>query len=116
MLAALVSGAGIAHAAPPAPDTTMRKVALEKDGQGYRWKITPAAVPTLGDRQVLVRVHVVGLNRGELSILEPDADADHTGMVPGSDAAGEVVAVGKLVTGIHKGERVTNSPRLPVHA
>jgi NADPH:quinone reductase-like Zn-dependent oxidoreductase len=57
----------------------------------------------------LVRVHAVGLNRGELSLLEPASDADHTGQVPGSDAAGEVIAVGKRVQGVRKGERVTNT-------
>ncbi len=88
---------------------TMHQVVLEKAGKGYHWKIVEAPVPVFGDHQVLVRVHAVGLNRGELSLLEPDAAADHTGMVPGSDAAGEVVAVGRLVKGIRKGERVTNT-------
>lgn len=87
----------------------MHKVVLEKAGEGYRWKIVEAPVPAVGDHQVLVRVHAVGLNRGELSMLEPDKSADHTGMVPGSDAAGEVVALGRLVKGIRKGERVTNT-------
>ena len=48
--------------------------------------------PAVGDRQVLVRVRVVGLNRGELSRLEPDPERDRTGFVPGTDAAGDVVA------------------------
>jgi NADPH:quinone reductase-like Zn-dependent oxidoreductase len=100
---------GAAAAGPPAPGASMRKVVLEKEGAGYRWKIVQAPVPTLGEHQVLVRVHAVGLNRGELSMLEPDADADHTGMMPGSDAAGQVVAVGRQVSDIHKGERVTNT-------
>jgi NADPH:quinone reductase-like Zn-dependent oxidoreductase len=95
--------------AQAAPDATMRKVELEKTGQGYRWKITQAPVPSVGERQVLVRVHAVGLNRGELSILEGDKQAEHSGLVPGSDAAGEVVAVGKSVRGIRKGDRVTNT-------
>jgi NADPH:quinone reductase-like Zn-dependent oxidoreductase len=88
---------------------TMHQVVLEKGGEGYRWKIVEVPVPTLGDHEVLVRVHAVGLNRGELSMLKADADADHTGMVPGSDAAGEVVAVGRSVKDIRKGERVTNT-------
>jgi NADPH:quinone reductase-like Zn-dependent oxidoreductase len=88
---------------------TMHKVVLSKAGEGYRWKIVEAPVPTVGDHQVLVRVHAVGLNRGELSMLEGDKGVDHTGLVPGSDAAGEVVGVGRLVKEVHKGERVTNT-------
>jgi NADPH:quinone reductase-like Zn-dependent oxidoreductase len=94
---------------PAAPGATMRKIVLEKAGAGYRWKIVQAPLPAVGEHQVLVRVHAVGLNRGELTLLEPDAHADHSGQVPGSDAAGEVIAVGRLVKGIRKGERVTNT-------
>ena len=107
LLGLAVSGSA---AAPATETTTMRKVVLEKaaDG-GYRWKTVQAPVPSFGEHQVLVRVHAVGLNRGELSMLKPDAEADHTGMVAGTDAAGEVVDVGRSVKGVHKGERITNT-------
>jgi NADPH:quinone reductase-like Zn-dependent oxidoreductase len=97
-----------AHGAP-APDATMRKVVLEKAATGYHWKIEQAPVPSIGEHEVLVRVHAVSLNRGDLNRLEPDSDGRHAGQVPVTDAAGEVVAVGRQVKGVHKGERVTST-------
>jgi NADPH:quinone reductase-like Zn-dependent oxidoreductase len=107
------SGAEPVHAVPAAaaqdlPATT-RQVVLERADRGYRWKITEAPLPKLGDHDVLVHVHAIGLNRGDVDILGPDEGHDHSGLVPASDAAGEVVAVGAAVTGFHKGERVTNT-------
>ena len=87
----------------------MREVVLEKAASGYRWKVVQAPVPAAGDSEVLVRVHAVSLNRGDLTRLESDSESDRTGQVPVTDAAGEVVAVGSRVKGVHKGERVTNT-------
>jgi NADPH:quinone reductase-like Zn-dependent oxidoreductase len=102
-------GASPARAGPPGPDATMRKVVLEKAAAGYRWKIVQAPIPVVGESEVLVRVHAVSLNRGDLVRLAGDSEGDRTGQVPVTDAAGEVVAVGSRVKGVHKGERVTNT-------
>jgi NADPH:quinone reductase-like Zn-dependent oxidoreductase len=89
------------------PPAATRKVVFEKTDAGYRWKLIEAPVPTLGPRQVLVHVRAVSLNRGDLEMLEPSAGADYSGMVPASDAAGEVVAVGSKVEGFEPGMGVT---------
>jgi NADPH:quinone reductase-like Zn-dependent oxidoreductase len=107
--AGLGLGVSTAHAAPSGPGATMRKVVLEKAAAGYRWKIVQAPVPVVGGSEVLVRVHAVSLNRGDLMRLKGDSEGDRTGQVPVTDAAGEVVAVGSRVKGVHKGERVTNT-------
>ncbi len=92
-----------------APDKTTRTVVLEKiDTGGYRWKITRAAVPEVNDRQVLVRVRAVALNRLDLDELAPSTGPDKSGRVPGYDAAGDVVAVGKQVKDFRPGMRVTS--------
>ena len=57
--------------------TTTRRVVLEKSDHGYRWKLTEAAVPPLGEHQVLIRVRAVALNRGDLEILDADGGPDH---------------------------------------
>jgi NADPH:quinone reductase-like Zn-dependent oxidoreductase len=93
----------------PSAGATMRKVVLEKATTGYRWKIEQAPIPVVGETEVLVRVHAVSLNRGDLVRLEGHSGDDRTGKVPVTDAAGEVVAVGSQVRGVHKGERVTNT-------
>jgi NADPH:quinone reductase-like Zn-dependent oxidoreductase len=89
--------------------TTTRKVVLEKAGPGYRWKLTEAAVPPLGDHQVLIRVRAVALNRGDLEILDANGGPDISGRVVASDAAGDVLAVGRRVTRLRPGARVTST-------
>jgi NADPH:quinone reductase-like Zn-dependent oxidoreductase len=84
-------------------------VILEKSpGQGYRWKLVEAALPHVSDHQVLLRVHAVSLNRGDLELLKRDDGHDLTGLIVASDGAGEVVALGRHAQGIRLGERVTS--------
>lgn len=96
-------------AAWAANPTTTRKVVLEKSDHGYRWKLTEAPIPPLGEHQVLIRVRAVALNRGDLEMLEADGGRDMSGLVAASDAAGDVVAVGKRVTLFRPGARVTST-------
>lgn len=87
---------------------SMRKVVLEQIDTGFRWKVVEVPVPTPNDQQVLVRVHAIGLNNGELSRLKPSTDASRVGRVPASDASGEVVAIGKQVKDVRIGDRVVS--------
>jgi NADPH:quinone reductase-like Zn-dependent oxidoreductase len=87
---------------------TGRKIVVEKTGDRYEWKLVQAALPTIGDEQVLVRVHAISLNRGDLSRLERQ-NFDEAAKTPVSDAAGEVVAVGRSVKNVRKGDRVTST-------
>jgi NADPH:quinone reductase-like Zn-dependent oxidoreductase len=86
-----------------------RKIVLQKADSGYRWHLIEATVPVPGSHQVLVRVRAVALNRGDLEILAPDPGHDLTGLQVASDAAGDVVAVGKDVTTVRTGARVTST-------
>ena len=67
--------------------------------------------PKPGEHEVVVRVHARSLNRREIMIvvegryplpIRPD-------VVPVSDGAGEVVAVGSAVTRVKVGDRVSGS-------
>jgi hypothetical protein len=107
-LFALISFANAACAAEQIP-ASARKIVMERAETGYRWKLIEAPVPQPGDGQVLVRVRAVGLNRGDWEMLGFDnKNGAFVGRIPSSDAAGDVVAVGKGVQGFRPGMRVTS--------
>jgi NADPH:quinone reductase-like Zn-dependent oxidoreductase len=85
-----------------------RRYEFRKASQGYELVLTDAAaVRAPGPREVLVRVRATSLNRRDLLIhrgLYPAGDREV--VVPLSDGAGEVVAVGAGVTRVREGDRV----------
>lgn len=104
----------IASAATTSIPPTTRQVVLAKDADGhYGWSLVQVAVPTVGDHQVLLHVHAVALQHGELELLDSlnkatDKGRDRTGQIVCSDAAGEVVAIGRHVTSVRTGAHVTS--------
>lgn len=87
---------------------TARRIVVDKVGERYQWQLIQVPLPQIADDQVLVRVHAISLNRSELSRLESQS-FDTAVKTPVSDAAGEVVAVGRAVKHVRKGARVTNT-------
>lgn len=70
-------------------------------------KLVDAPDPTPGPGEVLVRLRAVSLNyRDHLMITGKYNPRQHLPLVPGSDAAGEVVALGTRVTRVQVGDRV----------
>ncbi|CAN9361734.1 unnamed protein product [Alternaria alternata] len=66
-----------------------------------------AAVPQLGDKQVLVKLHAASLNYRDLAIARNEFPFGFTdGVIPGSDGAGVVEAVGSRVTRFKAGDKV----------
>jgi len=60
--------------------------------------------------EVLVKVHAVSLNRRDLMIVQGDYPGNTIpGLIPCSDAAGEVIAIGEDVTAYKPGDRVINT-------
>ncbi|KAF6750375.1 alcohol dehydrogenase superfamily protein [Ephemerocybe angulata] len=76
--------------------------------EGYKnLTITEVEVPKLKANEVLVRVHAASLQYRDLAIAnEFYGGLDGREIVPGSDMAGEVIAVGQDVTGWKAGDRV----------
>ena len=63
-------------------------------------------VPEPGSKQLLVRMHAAGLNRGEFLLGHGLHGKPGTWKAIGGEGAGEVVAVGAEVTGFRPGDRV----------
>ncbi|KAI1034997.1 hypothetical protein LB503_011627 [Fusarium chuoi] len=68
---------------------------------------TQQPLPELSDNEVLVRLHAASLNFRDIMIAQGTYPFDvKPNIIPGSDGAGEVVAVGKKVTRFQEGSKV----------
>jgi NADPH:quinone reductase-like Zn-dependent oxidoreductase len=80
----------------------------QQDGS-YRLTLTQAPVPDPSDHEVLVRVRAASLNRRDVYVLKGQYPMPpRPSLVPLSDGAGEVVALGKGVTRFRTGDRVAS--------
>jgi NADPH2:quinone reductase len=82
----------------------MKAYWIRTDGGRTVFEPRDTAVPVPGPGQILVRVRAAGLNRGELIV--GGAMHHSNGKIGGTEAAGEVHAVGPDVTGWKAGDRV----------
>ncbi|KAF2188126.1 alcohol dehydrogenase [Zopfia rhizophila CBS 207.26] len=90
-----------------APTTTQQWTIEGKNGFESLKFNEKAPIPKLGDRDVLVKIHAVSLNYRDLIIPKGKyAFGMNDGVVPGSDGAGTVEAVGSGVTRFKPGDKV----------
>lgn len=75
------------------------------DGGGHLDQVEDVA-PAPGPGDVLVRVEAASLNYRDLLVLRGQLGAVREGLIPLSDGAGRVVAIGKEVTRWREGDRV----------
>src|SRR5690349_3437090 len=89
---------------------TTRQYQLQKSGNAPpALQLVEVAVRPPGDREVLVRVHAVSLNRRDVYVkLGRYHGTMPPNLVPLSDGAGEVVATGSRATRFKKGDRVAS--------
>ncbi|MGH8325523.1 MAG: zinc-dependent alcohol dehydrogenase family protein [Steroidobacteraceae bacterium] len=85
-----------------------RRYALIRQTDGsYRLTLEKAPIPAPGDREVLVRVRAASLNRRDVYVLKGQYPMPpRPTLVPLSDGAGEVVALGAGVTRFKTGDKV----------
>jgi NADPH:quinone reductase-like Zn-dependent oxidoreductase len=84
----------------------MRRYELERSDKGYQLGLRVVARPSPAVHEVLVRIRAASLNHRDLYALQGNGPA---GLVPLSDGAGEVIAVGKAVTRFKVGDRVATT-------
>jgi NADPH:quinone reductase-like Zn-dependent oxidoreductase len=83
----------------------MKSYQIEKYGGPEGLKLVDRPVPMPGDQEVVVRIHAASLNYRDLLVLRGEYGSV-PGRVPLSDGAGEVTAVGSVVTKFKVGDRV----------
>ncbi|KAK4503167.1 hypothetical protein PRZ48_006595 [Zasmidium cellare] len=80
---------------------------VKNDEKSNKLEVEHTEIPTPGEYEVLVKIHAVSLNFRDLMIVRGDYPFSlQLPVVPGSDGAGQVVAVGNKVTLWQKGDRV----------
>ena len=95
---------GVAVSAP----SSQKQYRLVRSGEhGYKLELTDAPVRAPGAGEVLVHVRAASLNRRDVFVMKGQYRmAPRESLVPLSDGAGEVVALGKGVTRFRVGDHV----------
>jgi NADPH:quinone reductase-like Zn-dependent oxidoreductase len=84
----------------------MRTVRYHEHGGPERLRVDEIDRPEPGDREVLIEVAAAGINPVDTYLREGDYEPFTLPMIPGVDAAGEVVATGADVEGVTAGDDV----------
>jgi NADPH:quinone reductase-like Zn-dependent oxidoreductase len=109
--ACAVAATATGLARPAAIPTTQKQYRLVRSGGGttgpFRLEMVDAPVRAPGAGEVLVRVHATSLNRHDVFVLNGQMTA-RDNLVPLSDGAGEVVAVGEGARRLHVGDHVAS--------
>ncbi len=88
---------------------------LREAGGPNRLKLEEAETPKPGSKEVVVRLQAAALNRRDLLVIH-GIHGRYPGIklpaIPGSDGAGEVVAVGDEVNNVLTGDKVIINPGL----
>ena len=85
----------------------MKAIRVEQFGGPEVLQLVEVEAPVVGPNQVLIGVRAIGVNPVETYIRSGNyGNMPQLPYTPGSDAAGEVIAVGEDVTGFQTGQRV----------
>jgi NADPH:quinone reductase-like Zn-dependent oxidoreductase len=103
----VANAASAAAGDPPAIPAQTKHVIYKTTPEGSRLVVIDTPVPKPKRGQVLVRMHAISLNRGEVENLAATR-GDRMGMIAASDGAGEIVALGLDAREFKVGQRVTS--------
>jgi len=109
LFACVASSATVLAASLPAMQQQYQFVRSGSQGP-FSMKKVEVPVPQPGAHQVLIQVHAASLNRRDIFVLHGQYPVGtRQELVPLSDGAGEVVAIGAGVTRFHVGDRVAGT-------
>ena len=86
----------------------MKAMVLSRTGDvsGNRLELHDRPIPEPGSNQVLVKVHVCGVCRTDLHVVEGELPHITLPLIPGHQAVGTVTRIGPAVREIREGDRV----------
>ncbi len=86
----------------------MKAMVLSRTGNvsGNRLELHDRSIPEPGSRQVLVKVHVCGVCRTDLHVVEGELPHVTLPLIPGHQAVGTVVRIGTAVRDLREGDRI----------
>jgi NADPH:quinone reductase-like Zn-dependent oxidoreductase len=91
-------------------EESMKAAIMVAGTDGGRWDVRDVQRPLVTAGHILVRVHASSLNRAEFRRLHTmrirPGQIPPEGRTGGGDAAGEVVEIGRDVSGVKPGDRV----------
>jgi NADPH:quinone reductase-like Zn-dependent oxidoreductase len=87
----------------------VRRYEIQGTDKGNRLTLRTVPRPAPAARDVLVRIRAASLNHRDLYVLNGSRGRDSAGLVPLSDGAGEVIAIGPQVTRFKVGDRVATT-------
>lgn len=87
---------------------------MEETSAKRKVELTEDTIPALKSTEVLIKIRAVSINYTDLMLLDGTFPLSIPRVIPCSDFAGDVVAVGQEVTSVNIGDRVT-AGRLPYY-
>ena len=86
----------------------MKAMVLSRPGDvsGNRLELHNRPIPEPGSRQVLVKIHVCGVCRTDLHVVEGELSHVTLPLIPGHQAVGTVVRLGSAIRDLREGDRV----------
>src|SRR5689334_21038539 len=83
------------------------QLAKAGDARTYKLQLVEVPVPKPGNHEVQIKIHAASLNRRDIAVMQGNYPMPPRGMlVPLSDGAGEISAVGPGVTRFKVGDKV----------
>src|SRR6202046_1841550 len=98
------------------PGLSMRGIRIDKPGGPEVMRLEEVELPPPGKGEVRLRQHAIGINFIDIYRRSGFYPPAHTPFTPGSEGAGEVVAVGASVVGLKRGDRVAYAGSPGAHA